>query len=140
MKKIITKNIVLLAYFIHFNPAMAQTSASVENTSYNIQMLFPEGKSKALILSFDDGTISDRTLVKLMNDCGLIGTFNLNSNKLGSKIYFNHLTKEEVKLLYKGHEVSVHTADHPPLTTLSKIDIIYQVVEDRKELEIVSLT
>ena len=75
-----------------------------------------------------------------MNDCGLIGTFNLNSNKLGSKIYFNHLTKEEVKLLYKGHEVSVHTADHPPLTTLSKIDIIYQVVEDRKELEIVSLT
>jgi peptidoglycan/xylan/chitin deacetylase (PgdA/CDA1 family) len=68
----------------------------------------------------------------LMNDYGLVGTFHLNSNKLGTKDY---LTKEEVKNIYKGHEVSGHTANHPGLTTLSKIDVIYEVVEDRKELE-----
>ncbi len=95
-------------------------------------MLFPQGKSKALILSFDDGNIADRHLVKLMNEYGLIGTFHLNSNKLGTKDY---LTKEEIKNLYKGHEVSGHTANHPSLPSLSKVDVIYEVLEDRRELE-----
>jgi peptidoglycan/xylan/chitin deacetylase (PgdA/CDA1 family) len=95
-------------------------------------MLFPQGKSKALILSFDDGNVADRHLVKLMNAYGLVGTFHLNSNKLGTKDY---LTKEEIKILYKGHEISAHTANHPNLTALAKIDVIYEVVEDRKELE-----
>jgi peptidoglycan/xylan/chitin deacetylase (PgdA/CDA1 family) len=95
-------------------------------------MLFPGGKTKALILSFDDGMVADKRLVKLMNEYGLTGTFHLNSNKLGTKDY---LIKEEVKNLYQGHEVSGHTANHPNLTALSKIDVIYEVVEDRKELE-----
>jgi peptidoglycan/xylan/chitin deacetylase (PgdA/CDA1 family) len=95
-------------------------------------MLFPGGKSKALILSFDDGNVADKQLVKLMNDYGVVGTFHLNSNKLGTKDY---LTKEEIKTIYKGHEVSGHTANHPNLTSLSKIDVIYEVLEDRKELE-----
>ncbi len=46
-------------------------------------MLFPGGKSKALILSFDDGNVTDKRLVKLMNKYGLIGTF----HKLGAKDY-----------------------------------------------------
>ena len=95
-------------------------------------MLFPEGKYKALILSFDDGMVADRRLVKLMNDYGLKGTFHLNSNRLDTKGY---LTKGEIKNLFKGHEVSVHSANHPGLSDLSKNDIIYEVVEDRKELE-----
>ena len=95
-------------------------------------MLFPEGKAKALVLSFDDGMIADRRLVKLMNDYGLKGTFHLNSNRLDTKGY---LTKGEIKNLFKGHEVSVHSANHPGLSDLSKNDIIYEVVEDRKELE-----
>lgn len=95
-------------------------------------MLFPEGKSKAIILSFDDGTISDRRLVQLMNEYALKGTFHLNSNKLDTKGY---LTKEEIKSLFLGHEVSVHSANHPGLSGMSKIDIINEVIEDRKELE-----
>ena len=35
----------------------------------------------------------------------------------------------------KGHEVSVHSANHPNLVMLSKTDIIYEILEDRKELE-----
>ena len=64
-----------------------------------------------------------------------MGTFHLNSNKLGSNIYFNYLNKEEIKDLYKGHEVSGHSANHPNLVDISKTDVIYEIVEDRRELE-----
>jgi hypothetical protein len=37
--------------------------------------------------------------------------------------------------LYEGHEVSVHSANHPNLTDISKIDVFYEIAEDRKELE-----
>jgi hypothetical protein len=70
--------------------------------------------------------------VQLLNKYHLIGTFHLNSNKLGSKDYLN---KEEIKNLFKGHEVSVHSANHPNLPDQSKIDVISEIVEDRKELE-----
>jgi peptidoglycan/xylan/chitin deacetylase (PgdA/CDA1 family) len=130
MKRIIS--IVVIVLMITINSANAQTNSGLLNSSIPIEMLFPQGKSKALILSFDDGNVADRHLVKLMNEYGLVGTFHLNSNKLGIKDY---LTKEEIKNLYKGHEVSCHTANHPNLTSLSKIDVIYEVLEDRKELE-----
>lgn len=124
--------IVIVALLTIINSVNGQSNLSIVNSSIPIEMLFPQGKSKALILSFDDGNVSDKHLVKLMNDYGLVGTFHLNSNKLGTKDY---LTKEEIKSLYKGHEVSGHTANHPSLPSLSKIDVIYEVLEDRKELE-----
>jgi peptidoglycan/xylan/chitin deacetylase (PgdA/CDA1 family) len=132
MKSHLKLMMIIVALILVINSINAQTNTAPANSSIPIEMLFPQGKSKALILSFDDGQVADKHLVKLMNEYGLVGTFHLNSNKLGTKDY---LTKEEVKSLYKGHEVSGHTANHPGLTTLSKIDVIYEVVEDRKELE-----
>ena len=44
-----------------------------------IIMRFPEGKSKALTLSYDDGVEQDRTLLDILNAAGLKCTFNLNS-------------------------------------------------------------
>jgi len=127
------KNVILFIVFaLSLNNLPAQPSGVLATSSIKVEMLFPQGKTKALILSFDDGTTADRRLVKLMNEYGLKGTFHLNSNKLDTKGY---LTKEEVKKLFKGHEVSVHSANHPALSALTKIDIIYEVVEDRKELE-----
>jgi peptidoglycan/xylan/chitin deacetylase (PgdA/CDA1 family) len=125
-------SIVVIVLMITINSANAQTNSGLLNSSIPIEMLFPQGKSKAMILSFDDGNVADKHLVKLMNDYGLVGTFHLNSNKLGTKDY---LSKEEIKNLYKGHEVSGHTLNHPNLTSLSKIAVIYEVLEDRKELE-----
>ncbi|MFZ4708036.1 MAG: polysaccharide deacetylase family protein [Bacteroidales bacterium] len=127
-----TIGIATIALMIMINSTNAQNNPAIVNSSIPIEMLFPQGKSKALILSFDDGIVADRKLVKLMNDYGLVGTFHLNSNKLDTKDY---LTKDEIKTLYKGHEVSCHTANHPSLTSLSKIDVIYEVLEDRKDLE-----
>ena len=124
--------IPVLVFILSVNASKAQIDTSIAKSGLPIEMLFPQGKTKALILSYDDGRTEDRQLVKLMNKYGLIGTFHLNSNKLASAGY---LTKAEIKQLFAGHEVSVHSANHPNLTTLSKIDVVYEIVEDRKELE-----
>jgi len=123
---------ILICFLLTTGFLIAQTNNDKPSSSIRIEMLFPQGKSKALILSNDDGTIADRKLVKLMNDYGLKGTFHLNSNKLDTKGY---LAKGEIKNLFSGHEVSVHSANHPGLSGMSKIDIMYEVIEDRKELE-----
>lgn len=122
----------VFAFVLAVNTATAQTDTAIAKSGEPIEMLFPQAKTKALILSYDDGRTEDRQLVKLMNKYGLIGTFHLNSNKLGTNGY---LTKAEIKQIFAGHEVSVHSANHPNLTALSKIDVVYEVVEDRKELE-----
>ena len=130
--------IVILALITVINYGNAQTNAALDSKNgvisslEKVEMLFPGGKTKALILSFDDGMIADRRLVKLMNEYGLTGTFHLNSNKLGTKDY---LTKEEIKAVYKGHEISVHTVNHPNLTNISGAEVMYEVGEDRRELE-----
>jgi len=127
------KIFIVIVFFLNASLSiLAQSNSTKPSSNVRIEMLFPEGKSKAIILSFDDGTISDRRLVQLMNEYALKGTFHLNSNKLDTKDY---LTKEEVKSLFLGHEVSVHSANHPGLSGMSKIDIINEVIEDRKELE-----
>ena len=123
---------ILICFLLTTCSLIAQTNNDKPSSSIRVEMLFPEGKSKALILSNDDGQTADRRLVKLMNDYGLKGTFHLNSNKLDTKGY---LTKDEIKNLFLGHEVSVHSANHPGLSGMSKIDIVYEVIEDRKELE-----
>ena len=40
---------------------------------------FPGGRHKVLTLSYDDGRLEDRRLVKIMNENGIRGTFHLNS-------------------------------------------------------------
>ncbi len=42
-------------------------------------MRFPEGKTKALTLSYDDGVEQDAQLIRLMEQYGFKGTFNLNA-------------------------------------------------------------
>ena len=120
--------IVILSLITIVIQGKAQTGDGQET----IEMLFPGGKTKALILSFDDGRVADRRLVTLLNKYGLAGTFHLNSKKLGTK---EHLTKEEIKELFNGHEVSVHAVTHPNLTNLARAGVISEVLEDRKELE-----
>lgn len=129
------KNITLILVLATVFSVYAQTNPEIAKSAIRVEMLFPEGKSKALILSYDDGAKQDRKLVALMNKYQLIGTFHLNSNKLGTNNYFDYLNKEEIKDLYKGHEVSVHSANHPNLPDISRIDVIEEIIEDRRELE-----
>lgn len=108
------------------------------------EMLFAEGKDRALTLSYDDGIIHDRRLVQLMNDYGVKGTFNLNSGtfsleetqkKEGEEIDFSRIAAKEVQSLYQGHEVASHTVTHPSLTELPAGMTADEVLKDREALE-----
>lgn len=102
------------------------------------------GKKKAITFSFDDGVWQDVKVVEIFNKYGLKGTFNLNSGVFGSTdtyvpfgkpINRDRLKEHEVKDIYEGHEIAVHTLTHPNLTEQTEEEIIRQVDEDRKNLE-----
>lgn len=94
--------------------------------------LYPQGKLRALTMSYDDGRDHDRRLVEIFNRHGIKGTFHLNSGKFGREGY---ITADEVAALYAGHEVSVHTLTHPFLELTATEEAVYEVMEDRRNLE-----
>ncbi len=103
----------------------------------NYFMRFPEGRTKAVTLSYDDGCRADLRLAETINKYGLKCTFNINSSLMGSNTQDWHLTKEEIAehLLGTGHEIAVHGALHkaPGMTTI--IDGIRDALDGRIGLE-----
>ena len=102
-----------------------------------------DNKLKAVTFSYDDGVTQDRRLIELFNKYNLKATFNLNSELLGldgrltygdRSVDHNKVSPDEVKELYKGHEVAVHTLTHPHLPALDESEIIRQVEKDRENL------
>ncbi|CEP78620.1 polysaccharide deacetylase family protein [Defluviitoga tunisiensis] len=93
---------------------------------------YPEGKRKAVTMSYDDGQIYDRKLVKIFNKYGIKGTFHLNSGKFDTYPFLN---ASEINNLFQGHEVSIHTLNHLFLTTLTKETIIEEIKGDKENLE-----
>jgi peptidoglycan/xylan/chitin deacetylase (PgdA/CDA1 family) len=100
-------------------------------------------KKKAVTFSFDDGVTQDIRLIEILNRYGLKGTFNINSQLLGLDgsldrngriVRHDKIRPEEVRRIYDGHEVAVHTLTHPMLPALEEAEIIRQVEEDRKNL------
>jgi len=100
-------------------------------------------KKKAVTFSYDDGVTQDIHLIQMMNRYGLKGTFNLNSellglsgslNRNGQRISHYKLDPKDVRSVYEGHEVAVHTLTHPNLTDLTQAEIIRQVETDRQNL------
>jgi peptidoglycan-N-acetylglucosamine deacetylase len=67
-----------------------------------MQILYPEGRKKALTFSYDDGQIFDRKLVEIFNRYQVKATFHLNSAVLDHEGF---ITKKEVRTLYAGHEM-----------------------------------
>lgn len=102
------------------------------------------GKNKALTFSYDDGVTQDIRLIEILNKYNLKGTFNLNSELLGKagelvrdgvKISHNKNKPEDIKSIYEGHEVAVHTLTHPNLTAVEDDnEILRQVEQDRINL------
>ena len=99
---------------------------------HTIYKCFPGGRHKALTMSYDDGKIYDRRLISIFNQYGIKGTFHLNSAFLGDS---RHVSREEVKTLYAGHEVACHTATHPTIARCPDSQVVRQVLEDRESLE-----
>ena len=100
-------------------------------------MLFPEGKKKALTFSYDDGEKQDIRLCQLFNKYGLKATFNLNSGLMtvepsdkSSKVSLSQISE-----VYEGHEVAVHTANHPFLEKMTTSEIAVEIFDDKRTLE-----
>ena len=102
------------------------------------------GKNKAVTFSFDDGVKQDVRFIEILNKYNLKGTFNINSELLGrlASITYDGITvdhtkvnKEDIKHIYEGHEVAVHTLTHPNLTQIEDDkEVLRQVEQDRLNL------
>lgn len=100
-------------------------------------MLFPMGKKKALTFSYDDGEKQDIRLCQLFNKYGMKGTFNLNSGLMtvepsekSTKVALSQIPE-----VYRGHEVAVHTANHPFLEKMTTSEIAVEIFDDKRTLE-----
>lgn len=107
----------------------------------HLYVCFPQGRYKAVTLSYDDGRTEDRRLVSILNQNGLKGTFHLNFGYLNGKDkgeeerYGKRVSEEEIAQLYQGHEVACHSLFHPTLTRCPGVFAAEQILEDRKGLE-----
>ncbi len=93
---------------------------------------YPEGKTKALTMSYDDGPLSDRRLVEIFDKYGIRGTFHINSSRLDTPHSFK---SEEIAEIYKNHEISCHTYTHPFPNTMPRESLIMEIMKDRQKLE-----
>lgn len=107
----------------------------------HLYLCFPNGRRKALTLSYDDGRIEDRRLVSIFNRYGLKATFHLNSGYLEGKDieeesrYGKRISAGEAAALYQGHEIACHTVTHPTMERTPFSNLIGQIMEDRMALE-----
>lgn len=105
-------------------------------------MRFPNGRRKALTLSYDDGVIEDIRLIDIMNKHGLKGTFNLNSGLFADKDAVlgspdRRMSKQQCIDLYKNspHEIAVHGYTHPYWDRIPSDRVTFDIIEDRRNLE-----
>ena len=102
------------------------------------------GKMKAVTFSYDDGVTQDKRLIEILNKYNLKATFNINSDLLGlpGELKINNQiishkknNPKDIKYIYEGHEVAVHTLTHPNLTKIEDDDVIIrQIEQDRINL------
>ena len=105
-------------------------------------MKLKDGKSKVLTLSYDDGVVQDIRLVEILNRHGLKATFNINTGMYlpedaVRERFYGRLKLSEAQKLYinSGHEVAVHSLNHPYLERLASDEVLHEVLEDRKNIE-----
>ena len=100
-------------------------------------------KLKAITFSYDDAVTQDIRLVELLNKYNLKSTFNLNSELLnnkgvlireGKRISHYKIHPDDVRSIYEGHEIAVHTLTHTNLTTVNDAEVIRQTEQDRLNL------
>ena len=107
-------------------------------------LLFPQGRKRALTFSYDDAVTQDVRLVRMLNQYGMKGTFNINTGLLGKEsvhvqdgktVTHNKLRPEEIADVYRGHELAVHGLTHQDLALAGAAAAAYETAADRKNIE-----
>ena len=110
-------------------------------------MLFPNGKNKALTLSYDDGVQQDIRFIEILDKYGIKCTFNVNSysfeedersyaeGQIHRRMARREATQVYSRAIKNGHEVATHGYTHPFLEKLPAEMVSYEIVEDRRVLE-----
>ncbi len=98
---------------------------------------YPQGKYKALTLSYDDGVKHDKKLIEIANKHGLCVTLNINSARLSDSDDGDCLSVQTLKELVStgNHEIAIHGAEHIALGKATPAVGIHEVIECRKTLE-----
>jgi peptidoglycan/xylan/chitin deacetylase (PgdA/CDA1 family) len=96
-----------------------------------IYYTYPQGKTKALTFSYDDGKVADYKLVALFNQYKVKGTFHLNSGLKTS----DRIPAGEYRDVYAGHEISCHTCTHPTISRENISQVAMEILQDRIQLE-----
>ena len=108
-----------------------------------IEKRYPEGKTKAFNITYDDGVTQDVPFITMLNRYGIKATFNLNSQLMQNGFAWRHecgmditrLRPAEIGDLYEGHEIASHTLTHPYMDGLSNEELFRQLGEDKRNLE-----
>lgn len=113
-----------------------------------INFTYPEGKFKSLVLSYDDGTIQDIELAALFDQHNLQGTFNLNSEYLGTTlgwpqengdtVFQKYVPKDSLLIIYKNHEIAAHGAFHKNFIAITDKEILEEVNTDIRNLGVLT--
>lgn len=100
-------------------------------------MRFPEGKSKALTFSYDDGVRADKRLVRIFNKYSLKGTFNLNSLLFDYEGNHGRMDEQQTFITFynSGQEIALHGARHVFLTKVPLTEAVNEIVQNRLYLE-----
>lgn len=98
---------------------------------------FPDGREKALTLSYDDGTKFDRRLIQIANEYGIKVTLNICSGMFGATATDRKLTSIELQHLAAsgGHELAVHGDMHVALGKATAVNGIKDALDGREKLE-----
>ncbi len=98
---------------------------------------YPEGRTKAVTFSYDDGVVFDKKLAEIFTRVGLKATFNLNSAKLREDTGAWNLGIKDIKgyIIDKGHEIAVHGENHIAPAAARPVDSVKEVLFGRLGLE-----
>jgi peptidoglycan/xylan/chitin deacetylase (PgdA/CDA1 family) len=103
----------LVFYWSLFNPNRLCTTK-------DILFRFPNFKTHALVMSYDDGHYNDTIVIELFNKYNIKGTFNITldrTTQYQDNSVFIH--KNELASIYTGHEVASHGVTHKNLSSLT---------------------
>ena len=100
-------------------------------------MQYPEGKGKAVTLSYDDGVPQDIRFAETIGKYGIKCTFNLNSGYMSEDWKNEKLMPEEIQkyLLDAGHEIAVHGELHRAPGMCRPVEVVQEMYKCREAME-----